>query len=304
MAAPLLALVLVAAQAAASAPRLSDERIIFHTTRGDLVVALYPDVAPRHAAQILRLVRLGVYDSTYVHRVEPGFIAQLTNAQNRKRPLSPQQLAAIHKLPAELSAVPHREGVLSMAREDGDLDSAETSFSFLLGPAPHLDGKYTVFGQLEFGQSLLDLLSREPRGPSGAPRDPPVVEQAVVVSAAEYQRLRAAGALRPAPPLDPALAAPEPASPASDFGGVAVGGIAFMIACNLALFAFGGRWRPQTQSAMSMVAVLIGAFVLFARFGSGPRRAPAVALLLFFGAVGLFRLMNRFESAPRADRKS
>jgi cyclophilin family peptidyl-prolyl cis-trans isomerase len=304
MAPSLLAVVLLAAQAVASSPRLSDERIVFRTTRGDLVVALYPDVAPRHTAQILRLVRLGVYDSTYVHRVEPGFVAQLTNAQNRKRPLSPEQTAAIVKLPAELSAVPHREGVLSMAREDGDLDSAETSFSFMLGPAPHLDGKYTVFGQLEFGQPLLDMLSREPRGAGNAPRDPPVVEQATVVSTAEYLRRRAAGELRPARPLDPALAAPEPAPPSPDFGPLAVGGIAFMIACNLALFAFGGRWRPQTQAAMSMVAVLIGAFVLFARFGSGPRRAPLVGLVLFFGAVGLFKLMNRFESAPRPDRKT
>src|SRR5205085_9880757 len=66
-------------------------------------------------------------------------------------------------IPAEFSTIPHRRGTLSMARSDDDPDSAETSFSILLGDAPHLDGKYTVFGHVESGWEALDEMVRVPR---------------------------------------------------------------------------------------------------------------------------------------------
>ncbi|MFO0936678.1 MAG: peptidylprolyl isomerase [Gemmataceae bacterium] len=53
--------------------------------------------------------------------------------------------------------------VLSMARMDNDPDSAQTSFSILLGDAPHLDGKYTVFGELSFGWDIVEMLGQVPR---------------------------------------------------------------------------------------------------------------------------------------------
>ena len=81
--------------------------------------------------------------------------------------------------------MPHRSGVLSMAREDDDLNSAETSFSILLGPAPHLDGKYTIFGQVEWGMPLLGMLASEPRDAKNAPLQPLVVESALVKTDAE-----------------------------------------------------------------------------------------------------------------------
>ena len=174
----LLAFAAVAAASAgltatgADSPRIGDERVLLRTTRGDLVLAFYPDVAPKHIAQILKLVRMGVYDSTWIQRVEPNYVVQLSNVQNRKRALSPEQLAAITKLPAEFSSVPHRTGTLSMAREPADPNSAETSFSMMLNAAPHLDGKYTVFGEVEFGMPLLSMLANEPRDQGGCSPPP------------------------------------------------------------------------------------------------------------------------------------
>src|SRR3954468_4324960 len=98
--------------APAAAPVVGDERIVLHTNRGDLVIGLYDTVAPKHAAQIRKLVRLGVYDSTYIFRVEPGFVAQVVNAQNRKLALTREQHAAIAAIPAEFSHLQHHAGVV------------------------------------------------------------------------------------------------------------------------------------------------------------------------------------------------
>src|SRR6516165_7393641 len=94
-----LALVLAATTAAAA----GDERVILRTSCGDLVLALYPDVAPKHVEQFLTLVRLGVYDGTCFHRIDPGFVAQNAGAFDRRGALTPAQQAAIHKIPAEFS---------------------------------------------------------------------------------------------------------------------------------------------------------------------------------------------------------
>ena len=71
----------------------------------------------------------------------------------------------IQRIPLEVNAVAHERGVLSMARWDDDPDSAETSFSILLGPAPHLDGSYTVFGQVESGWNAIERIEAAPRKP-------------------------------------------------------------------------------------------------------------------------------------------
>jgi cyclophilin family peptidyl-prolyl cis-trans isomerase len=184
-----------AARPAKKGAPVGDERILLRTNRGDLVVGLYESIAPNHATQIRKLVRLGVYDTTTLFRVEPGYLVQITDAQNRKTPLTSEQRKAIARIPAELSKLPHRKGTVSMARRQA-LDSAETSFSFMLGRAPDLDGEYTVIGELEFGQPLLDQIAREPRDHMNRPLTPIMVEQALVKTGAEIAQLRASGELR------------------------------------------------------------------------------------------------------------
>jgi len=310
-----LALASLAAPAVAqnqeATPRIAGEYVLLRTNRGDLALALYPDIAPRHTAQILKLVKLGVYDTTYVHRVEPGFVVQLTNAQNRREPLSPEQLAAIIKLPAEFSpTIKHRAGLLSMAREDADVNSAETSFSFLLGPAPHLDGKYTIFGHVDFGWPLLAMISGEPRDARSAPRWPIAVERATVLSSAEYRRMREAHELREAIPPSPAevaaaqAAVQAAAATARPGDRVPLVGLALMLLCNVAIALLGAKWSPQTRGAINMLAVLIGAFALFVEYGTRAPGNSLIAIAVFFGVVALFKLMNRFESGPGVERKS
>jgi len=115
---------------------------------------LYPHVAPKTVEQVMRLVRAGAYDSVNIFRVEPGFVAQLSTVRRRD---------GVIKLPAEFSALHHHRGILSMAHEENDINSGESSFSILLGEAPHLDGKYTIFGELVSGQEVLSAIEKAPR---------------------------------------------------------------------------------------------------------------------------------------------
>lgn len=51
-------------------PHLSDDRVILHTNLGDIMLGFYPNIAPNHVEQILKMVKAGVYDGTTFYRVE------------------------------------------------------------------------------------------------------------------------------------------------------------------------------------------------------------------------------------------
>lgn len=161
----------------------SGPRVILHTNVGDIVLGFYPQVAPKHVAQILQMVKSGVYDGARVFRVEPGFVAQVANFDSRDVPLSPEQLATVSKIPAEFSQVKHRRGTLSMARFDNDVNSAEASFSILLGEAPHLDGSYSVFGEVVQGLDVVTAIEGTPTDKDSTPlADIKIVSSEIVES--------------------------------------------------------------------------------------------------------------------------
>jgi peptidyl-prolyl cis-trans isomerase B (cyclophilin B) len=288
-AAVLLAAVLPAA--AESRPHLAAERVVLHTAAGDVVLAFYPDVAPRHVAQILRLVRLGVYDTTHFCRIEPTFVAQLSTALDRSEAPSAEQRAAIHPLPAEFGSVPHRRGTLSMAREDGKPDSGETSFSILLAAAPHLDGKYTIFGEVESGMEVIDELCRVPRQ-----GNQPVVR--LEIRKAEVVETREALASLPLAGPHPVVV-PEALQPSAQSAAPSrevAGGIVLMVVCGLACFFLAGRLPGRVVVSLNLLVVLIGSFLLFMLLMPAAQVHSGLALGLFGGLLGVLKLMSRFES--------
>src|SRR5581483_8510909 len=92
-------------------PRIGDERIVLHTKGGDIVLGLFPDVAPKTCEQLLKLARLGAYDTIHFHRLDPGFVLQCTDCDDYYRfsdhKMTAEQKAAIHTLPAEFSDLKH-----------------------------------------------------------------------------------------------------------------------------------------------------------------------------------------------------
>jgi peptidyl-prolyl cis-trans isomerase B (cyclophilin B) len=131
--------------------RRSNVRIA--TDRGDIVVKLFPDDAPMHAAAFLKLVKAGFYDGLTFHRVEPGFVVQGGD------PSGNGTGGPGYSLKAEFNERPHERGALAMARSSNP-DSAGSQFYLCLADARFLDGQYTVFGTMTEGFEALDAIRR------------------------------------------------------------------------------------------------------------------------------------------------
>jgi cyclophilin family peptidyl-prolyl cis-trans isomerase len=140
--------------------QLAAHRAIIETTVGAITLAFDAGQAPEHIRNFLRLAQAGVFDGTSFHRVVPGFVAQ-AGALNTRSPLTEKQQKLVHQLQPEFSATKHVRGILSMARGE-DPASATTSFFIVLGDAPSLDGKYTVFGRVVDGMDALAKIEGAP----------------------------------------------------------------------------------------------------------------------------------------------
>jgi peptidylprolyl isomerase len=121
---------------------------------GRVVIELRPDLAPKHVARIKELVREGFYDGILFHRVIPGFMAQTGDPTGTGRGGSDKP-----DLPAEFSNEPFARGTLGMARTS-DPNSANSQFFINFAPTPHLNGQYTVWGQVVEGMDYIDQIAK------------------------------------------------------------------------------------------------------------------------------------------------
>ncbi|MDH3584402.1 MAG: peptidylprolyl isomerase [Phycisphaerae bacterium] len=146
-----------------------------HTTDGDILLELFSEVAPRHVENFLRLVQECFYDGLTFHRVVPGFIIQ-SGCPHGDGTAGPG-----YKLEAEFSDRPHGPGTLSMARTQ-DPNSAGSQFFICLDRdnCRHLDGEYTVFGQVVEGMEVVEAIAASPlvHPELGTPEDPPSIMHA------------------------------------------------------------------------------------------------------------------------------
>ena len=144
-----------------SVEELSSYRAVIATTVGDITLELFPDRAPNHVRQFLRLASSGVYDGTSFHRVVKGFVAQTGHLPTRREPLNERQQSYVRMLQPEFNPTPHDRGIVSMARLD-DPASASSSFFIVLGRSPALDNQYTVFGRVVSGVDVLEKIENTP----------------------------------------------------------------------------------------------------------------------------------------------
>lgn len=118
---------------------------------GTVTLELYPDVAPKTVKSFKSLISKGFYDGLTFHRVIPGFMAQGGD------PDGTGMGGPGFSLKAEFNDKKHVRGTLAMARSS-DPDSAGSQFYICYGEQPHLDGQYTIFGQVTDGMALIDDL--------------------------------------------------------------------------------------------------------------------------------------------------
>jgi peptidyl-prolyl cis-trans isomerase B (cyclophilin B) len=136
--------------------------VLLRTSLGDISLEMDPTTAPEHVRNFLKLVETGWYNHTEFHRVVPGFVIQGGVGASRAEGAAHPADRWVHTLKPEFSKLPHTRGVLSMARGEAE-DSASTSFFIMLGTAPHLDTKYTIFGKVIDGFDTLDNIEKAQR---------------------------------------------------------------------------------------------------------------------------------------------
>jgi peptidyl-prolyl cis-trans isomerase B (cyclophilin B) len=144
-----------------SVQELGSYRAVVATSLGDITIELFPDRAPHHVRQFLRLASSGVYDGTSFHRVVRGFVAQTGHLPTRREPLNERQQGFVRMLQPEFNPTPHERGIVSMARLD-DPASASSSFFIVLGRSAALDNQYTVFGRVVGGLEVLQKIEDAP----------------------------------------------------------------------------------------------------------------------------------------------
>lgn len=132
--------------------------------KGRVVIELRPDLAPNTVARIKELTRRGFYDGLAFHRVIDGFMAQTGDPRGDGTGGSGKNLKA------EFSQAHFVRGTVGMARAQ-DPDSADSQFFICFAPAPFLDGKYTIFGEVTSGMEFIDAIKRGTE-PNGMVRDP------------------------------------------------------------------------------------------------------------------------------------
>ncbi|MEI9421701.1 peptidylprolyl isomerase [Mesorhizobium sp. Cs1299R1N1] len=145
---------------------------------GDVTVALRPDLAPKHVAQIKKLVRDHAYDNVAFHRVIDGFMAQTGDVKfgNMNKGFNAQAVGTggsdLPDLQAEFSQTEHyKRGVVGMARSQ-DPNSANSQFFIMFAPAPPLDGQYTIVGNVVSGMELVDKIKKGDEADNGTVTDP------------------------------------------------------------------------------------------------------------------------------------
>ncbi|TMQ01370.1 MAG: peptidylprolyl isomerase [Verrucomicrobia bacterium] len=140
-----------------------NEVAVIKTTSGEMVIELWPDVAPNTVENFKKLARQGFYDGTAFHRIVKDFMIQGGDPLTKDAQMASQWGTGGpgYQIKAEFSGRSHVRGVISMARSN-DPDSAGSQFFICLAEAKFLDRKYTAFGALIKGDEVLGAIGNTP----------------------------------------------------------------------------------------------------------------------------------------------
>jgi len=157
---------------------------------GVVAIKLRADLAPLHVEQIKKLVRDGAYDNVVFHRVIDGFMAQTgdveygklgSNYNANRAGTGGSQYGSIK---AEFSDAPFKRGTVGMARSQ-DPHSANSQFFICFEDAPHLNGQYSVIGEVVKGMEFVDNIKRGSASNNGAVNEPDIIIKASLAATVE-----------------------------------------------------------------------------------------------------------------------
>jgi len=126
---------------------------LLKTVHGNIEIKFYSKESPNSVSKIVGLIKKGFYDGLKFHRVIPNFIIQTGDPTGTGRGGSGKLLKA------EFNSIPHIKGTVALARGEGP-DSSDSQFYIALTTLPHLDGKYTIIGQVVKGMEVVDKITK------------------------------------------------------------------------------------------------------------------------------------------------
>ncbi|MEO0102753.1 MAG: peptidylprolyl isomerase [candidate division WOR-3 bacterium] len=146
---------------------------------GDIKIELFPHIAPKNCANIVKLTKEGFYNGLTFHRIVPNFVIQGGD------PKGDGTGGPGYEIDAEISNLKHKRGTVAMARR-GDMVNPErkssgSQFYICLQDLPSLDGAYTIIGQVVEGMAVVDEIAKVERGPQDKPIKPVVMEKVRVL---------------------------------------------------------------------------------------------------------------------------
>ncbi|MBC5993630.1 peptidylprolyl isomerase [Pontibacter cellulosilyticus] len=135
------------------------QQVLLKTDKGTIVLQLFVEDAPGSVANFVELAQKNFFDNLYFHRVVPNFVVQGGDKRGDGWGSSD------YSIRSEFAPLHYREGYVGMASAGKDTESNQWFITH--SPAPHLDGKYTIFAkvidgmdvvhQLEVGDKILEL---------------------------------------------------------------------------------------------------------------------------------------------------
>ena len=164
--------VVAADKATSKAETPKGPRAIIKTKFGDIEIKFYPDVAPKHVDNFIKLAKSGFYNGTIFHRVIPGFMIQGGDPNTKdsfKKDIYGQGGPG-HTVKTEFSDIPHKRGIVSMARA-AEPDTAGSQFFIVVEDSRFLDRKYSVFGEVTKGIGVADKIVNLARDERDNPRE-------------------------------------------------------------------------------------------------------------------------------------
>lgn len=152
----------------------------------EILLELYPDLAPETVANFVELAEDGFYDGTIFHRVIEGFMIQGGGYNENLKEQKADTIKGEFAANGFENSLAHDRGVISMARTNMDMDSASSQFFIMQEYSPHLDGQYAAFGKVVDGLDVVDKIASVKTGAVAAsgmqdvPIDPIVIESVTI----------------------------------------------------------------------------------------------------------------------------
>jgi len=162
--------------------------VVIETKFGNIELILFPEVAPGHVENFLKLAKSGFYDGTIFHRVIPGFMIQGGDPNSKGTNRSNHGTGGPgYSIDAEFNDKPHVRGTLSMARSRNP-DSAGSQFFIVVKKSSFLDNNYTVFGEVVSGMDVADKIVSQEKDA----RDNPIerIEMTILVIEPEQEEAK------------------------------------------------------------------------------------------------------------------